>query len=100
MRLKPQLPPIGGHISNASEKKRNGQLAIHRQDEGPDQMSDMDGIERNAVGMSRRFLLGAGLVGATVIVGGMARAADPSSGVAAFNHGANDPLPPEAASAN
>ena len=63
-------------------------------------MNDMDGIERNVAGMSRRFLLGAGLVGATVIVGGAAWAADSSSEVSAVNHGANDPLPPAAVSAN
>jgi Ohr subfamily peroxiredoxin len=49
---------------------RNGQSAIYPRGEGLNQMNDMDGIERNAAGMSRRFLLGAGLVGATVIVGG------------------------------
>ena len=58
-------------------------------------MNDVDGIERKVAGsMSRRFLLGTGLVGASVIVGGAARAADSSSEVSAVNHGANDPLPP------
>src|SRR5580704_17710693 len=64
------------------------------------QMNDTDGIEHNAAGMSRRLLLGAGLLGATVIAGGAARAADPSGGPSAINHGANDPLPPAAESVN
>ena len=63
-------------------------------------MNDTDGIEHNAAGMSRRLLLGAGLLGATVIAGGAARAADQSGGSSAINHGANDPLPPAAVSVN
>jgi haloacetate dehalogenase len=62
-------------------------------------MNDMDGIEHNA-GMSRRLLLGAGLLGAPVIAGGAGRAADASGGLSAIHHGANDPLPPAAVSAN
>src|SRR5580704_6015168 len=62
-------------------------------------MNDMDRIEQNATGMSRRFLLGAGL-GATLIAGGSARAADSSGGFSAIHHGANDPLPPAAESVN
>jgi haloacetate dehalogenase len=63
-------------------------------------MNDMDGIEHNAAGMSRRLLLGAGLLGATAIAGGASRAADSSGGFSALNHGANDPLPPAAVSVN
>jgi hypothetical protein len=63
-------------------------------------MNDMDGIEDNAVGMSRRLLLGAGLLGATVIAGGAARAANSSDGSSAVDHEANDPLPPAAVSVN
>ena len=63
-------------------------------------MNDMDGIEHNAAGMSRRLLLGAGLLGATVIAGGAARAADSSGASSAVNRGANDPLPPAAVSVN
>jgi haloacetate dehalogenase len=62
-------------------------------------MNDMDGIERYALAMSRRFLLAASLAGASVIAAGAAKAAD-SDGGSAVNHGANDPLPPEAVSAN
>jgi haloacetate dehalogenase len=62
-------------------------------------MNDMDRIEQNAVGMSRRFLLAAGL-GATVIAGGAVRAADSSGRSSAVDHGANDPLPSSAVSAN
>jgi haloacetate dehalogenase len=63
-------------------------------------MNEQDGIERNVAGLSRRFLLGAGLLGATVIAGGAVGAADPSGRAFAVNHGANDPLPPAAVSAN
>jgi haloacetate dehalogenase len=63
-------------------------------------MNDTDGIEHNAEGMSRRLLLRAGLVGATVIAGGAASAADSSGRSSAVNHGANDPLPPAAVSVN
>ena len=63
-------------------------------------MNKMDGIEHNAAGMSRRLLLGAGLLGATVIAGGAARAADAGGGFSAVHRGANDPLPPAAVSAN
>jgi hypothetical protein len=38
-------------------------------------MNEMDGIERNAAGMSRRLLLDADLLGATIIAGGAANAA-------------------------
>jgi haloacetate dehalogenase len=62
--------------------------------------NDMDGIDRDTAGMSRRLLLGAGLLGATITVSGAARAADAGSGVSALHHGANDPLSPEAVSAN
>jgi hypothetical protein len=62
--------------------------------------NEVDGIERDAAGMSRRLLLGAGLLGATIIASGAARAADAGSGFSALHHGANDPLPPEAVSAN
>jgi haloacetate dehalogenase len=62
-------------------------------------MNDMDGIERNAAGMSRRLVLG-GLLGATAIAAGAAKAADASGALSPLNHGANDPLPPEALSAN
>src|SRR5271156_5502562 len=65
-----------------------------------DQMNDTDGNDHNAAGMSRRLLLGAGLLGATAIAGGAARAADSSGGFSALNHGANDPLPPAAVSVN
>jgi haloacetate dehalogenase len=60
----------------------------------------MDGIEHNATGMSRRRLLGAGLVGAAIFTSGAARALEAGSGSSAVRHGANDPLPPEAVSAN
>src|SRR5271155_1384671 len=63
-------------------------------------MNDTDGNDDNAAGMSRRLLLGAGLLGATVIAGGAARAADSSGESSALNHGANDPLPPAAVSVN
>jgi haloacetate dehalogenase len=63
-------------------------------------MNDMDGIEHNAAGMSRRFLLGAGLLGATVIASGAASAADASGEFSAVHSGANDPLPPAAESLN
>jgi haloacetate dehalogenase len=62
--------------------------------------NEVDGIEHDAAGMSRRLLLGAGLLGATIIASGAARAADAGSGFSALHHGANDPLPPEAVSAN
>ena len=62
-------------------------------------MNDTDGIEHNTAGMSRRLLLGAGLLGATVIAGGAARAADPSGG-SLVDHGAKDPLPSAAVSVN
>jgi haloacetate dehalogenase len=63
-------------------------------------MNEMDGIEQSTAGMSRRVLLGAGLLGATVLVGGAAKAADAAGGFSAVHHGANDPLPPAAVSAN
>jgi hypothetical protein len=39
-------------------------------------MNEMGGSEHNAAGVRRRLLLGAGLLGATVIAGGAARAAE------------------------
>ena len=59
-------------------------------------MNDTDGNDHNAAGMSRRLLLGAGLLGATVIAGGAARAADASGEFSAVHSGANDPLTPAA----
>jgi haloacetate dehalogenase len=63
-------------------------------------MNEVDGIEPNAADMSRRLLLGAGLLGATVVAGGAAGAVESSVRFSAVNHGANDPLPPEAVAAN
>jgi pimeloyl-ACP methyl ester carboxylesterase len=63
-------------------------------------MNEIDGIEHNALGMSRRLLLGAGLLGATIVAGGAATAADAGGGFSAVHRGANDPLPPAAVSAN
>jgi hypothetical protein len=58
-------------------------------------MNDVDGIEHKVAGsMSRRFLLGAGLLGATIIASGAAKAADAGDEFSADHHGANDPLPP------
>jgi haloacetate dehalogenase len=48
---------------------------------------------------SRRLLLG-GLLGATVIAADAARAANVDGGFSTLYHGANDPLPPVAVSAN
>jgi haloacetate dehalogenase len=62
-------------------------------------MNDIDGFEPNVAGMSRRFLLG-GVLGATVFAVGAAKAADAGGDLSPLNHGANDPLPPEAVSAN
>ena len=74
-------------------------IGYHRH-EGLSQMNKIDGIERNEAGMSRRFLLGAGLLGATFIAGGAARAADTGGGFSAVHRGANNPLPPAAVFAN
>jgi len=57
-------------------------------------MNDVDGIEHKVAGMSRRFLLGAGLLVATIIASGAAKAADAGGEFSADHHGANDPLPP------
>jgi haloacetate dehalogenase len=65
----------------------------------PSQMNEVDGIEHSAASMSRRYLLGTGLLGASIIVGDSAIAADAHSEVS-LHHGANDPLPPAALSAN
>jgi haloacetate dehalogenase len=64
------------------------------------QMNEMDGIEHNAAGVSRRLLMGAGLLGATIIAGGAARAADAGGGFSAVHRGANNPLPPAAVLVN
>ena len=53
-----------------------------------------------AAGMSRRLLMGAGLLGATVIAGGATRATEAEGGFSAVYHGANNPLPAAAISAN
>jgi hypothetical protein len=62
-------------------------------------MGEMDGIEHTAAGMSRKLLLG-GLLGATVIAGDAARAADAGGALSAEHHGPNNALPPAAISAN
>jgi haloacetate dehalogenase len=62
-------------------------------------MNGMDAIEYDAAGMSRRVLLGSSL-GVIVIDAGVARTAEASTGFSALHHGANDPLPPAAVSAN
>jgi haloacetate dehalogenase len=63
-------------------------------------MNEMDAIEHNPPSMSRRLLLGASLLGATVIAGDAARAADAGVEFSAGHHGANDPLPTAAVLAN
>jgi hypothetical protein len=68
--------------------------------EGLNQMNEMDGFEINAAGMGRRLLLGAGLLGATFIAAGAAKAEGAGGGFSAFHHEANDPLPPAAVSEN
>jgi len=60
----------------------------------------MDGTEHNATGVSRRLLLGASLLGATVVAAGAARAADAGGEFAGLQHGANNPLPPTAEAVN
>jgi haloacetate dehalogenase len=62
------------------------------------QICEMDDIEHDAVLTSRRSLLGAGLLGVTIIAGGATKAADAAGSAA--HHRANDPLPPAAISAN
>jgi haloacetate dehalogenase len=62
------------------------------------QIDEMDGIEHDTVLTSRRSLLGAGLLGATIIAVGATKAAHAAG--SAVHHGANDPLPPAAVSAN
>ena len=52
-------------------------------------MNDMDVIEYDDAGMSRRTLLGAGLLGATIIAGGAAKAGDGGGGFSAVHHGAS-----------
>jgi hypothetical protein len=44
------------------------------------QRSEMDGIEHDTAGMSRRLLLGAGLLGATILAEGATKAADAGTG--------------------
>ncbi|HSZ52989.1 MAG TPA: alpha/beta hydrolase [Caulobacteraceae bacterium] len=56
--------------------------------------------EHSAASVSRRLLLDAGLLGATLMVGGAAKAADAGGSLSAVHHGANNPLPPAALSAN
>jgi len=63
-------------------------------------MNEMGAIEHNAGGMSRGLPLGAVLPVATVIAGGVARAAATDGGFSALYHGANNPLPPVAEALN
>jgi haloacetate dehalogenase len=62
-------------------------------------VNEIDAIEHDAAGMSRRVLLGSSL-GAFIATAGAARTADAGIGFPALHHGANDPLPPAAVSVN
>src|ERR1700761_4061263 len=80
--------------------KASCRSAIYRQERRYNHMIDTVGNERDASGITRRFLLRASSLGATVLAGDAAGAADSSNGFAAVDHGANDPLPPAAVSVN
>jgi pimeloyl-ACP methyl ester carboxylesterase len=80
------------HIGTAPSASRF--TGSHRH-EGLNQTNEMDGIELNAAGMSRRLLVDAGLLGATFIAAGADRAEGAGGGFSALQHGANDPLPVE-----
>src|SRR5580698_6139791 len=65
-------------------------------------MNEMEEIEHNAAAVSRRLLLGVGVLGTAIIAAGTTRAAgtDGGGGFTSVDYGANNPLPPAAVSAN
>jgi haloacetate dehalogenase len=63
-------------------------------------MNGINGIDEVGSGISRRFVLGAGLLGGTIIATGAASAADLGGMVSAAHGGANDPLPSNAEAIN